>query len=394
LREMWSGAACAPQSRRDPKGVEHSSHRFARLKQYWPRLRHQERYLLASFLSMLSVALPCCSSPSSPTQQPPYPPSPLIETVTWDFANLVRLAPGSDLWPITWAVDDALYTSWGDGGGFKGTNRDGRVSLGFGRIAGPPSGFTTANVWGGKDALNQATFRGKCAGLLSVDGILYAWINRQDGVRPTFKLAWSANFADSWQLSPWTLQSIEFAPSTILNYGKDYTGARDDFVYFYGGAWGPAQNVYLVRVHKHQIRHWARYEFFKGLDAAGDPLWTSDMTQRRPVFSDPNLVHEVNGALKASVIYNPGIGRFLLSVPHGGVGRLGFFDAPDPWGPWSTVVYYDDWGQFGSRPEGLLYTFPTKWISADGQTMYMIFSGPDMYDSFNLIKSTLTLRVR
>ena len=45
--------------------------------------------------------------------EPPYPPSQVIESITW--SNKITLASGSDLWPATWASDGNLYTMWGDG---------------------------------------------------------------------------------------------------------------------------------------------------------------------------------------------------------------------------------------------------------------------------------------
>jgi hypothetical protein len=328
---------------------------------------------------------------AAPAQTLPYPPSPVIDNVTWDFANLMSLAPGSDLWPITWAADDNLYTSWGDGGGFGGNNSDGRVSLGFARIVGPPTGFTTANVWGGKNPENPPSFGGKSAGMLAVDGILYAWINLQNVNPPDFRLAWSSDLSATWQQVGWTFQSSNFAPSTILNFGRDYAGARDGFVYFYGGKWGQTNHMYLTRAPKAQIKERAAYEFFKGLDAQGTPVWTSDIAQLAPVFTDVNLANEFNGALKGSVSYNPGINRYLLTVAHGGTGKLGIFDAPEPWGPWTTVAYYDNWGGFGTSGEALIYVLPTKWMSADGKTVWCVFSSAS-HDSFNLLKATLTLK--
>src|SRR4029077_12638715 len=106
--------------------------------------------------------------------QPPYPPSAVIEGIDWDFDHRVRQAPGSDLWPMTWAADDNLYTAWGDGGGFGGTNSDGRASLGFARIEGPAERFRATNVWGGKNCERAGTFGGKVGALLSVDTTLYA----------------------------------------------------------------------------------------------------------------------------------------------------------------------------------------------------------------------------
>jgi len=45
----------------------------------------------------------------------PYPPSPVIKGVTFDFSSRDRRAPGSDNWAITWADDDHTYAAWGDG---------------------------------------------------------------------------------------------------------------------------------------------------------------------------------------------------------------------------------------------------------------------------------------
>jgi hypothetical protein len=363
------------------------------------------RHLLMIFMLMLPCAFVYCGGTgdgqtSRGVVEPPYPPSPVIENITWDFDNLTREAPGSDLWPVTWGADDNLYASWGDGVGFGAIDFDeqwgpDRTSLGFSRIEGSPTNFKGINIWGGKDTENPATFEGKSAGILSVDGVLYAWINTQNGSPADFKLAWSSDLGASWQLSSWIFSSSgTFFPSTFLNFGRDYFGARDGFLYFYGGNWGHTRNVYMGRVPKDKINDRAAYEFLSGFDAKGKPVWTSDISKRQPVFTDPNLADEFNGALKASVIYNPGIGRYILTVPHGGVGKLGIFDAPEHWGPWTTVAYHENWGGFGTNVsgEGLLYVFPTKWISSDGKTMWCIFSGRGEFDSFNLIRATLAVK--
>ena len=65
------------------------------------------------------------SLPGGRADQPiaaaPYPPSRMIEGITWHWETHRTAAPGSDLWPVTWAADGHLYTAWGDGGGFGGT---------------------------------------------------------------------------------------------------------------------------------------------------------------------------------------------------------------------------------------------------------------------------------
>lgn len=113
----------------------------------------------------------------------------------------------------------------------------------------------------------------------------------------------------------------------------------------------------------------------------------------QPVFSDPN------GVALAGVVYAPALKRFLFTSFHTGPGQLGVFDAPEPWGPWTTVSYSKDWGKMGVTGEGLTCEFPQKWMSPDGLTLWSIFSvygpgaktGIQAHDRFNLVKATLTL---
>ena len=51
--------------------------------------------------------------------------------------------------------------------------------------------------------------------------------------------------------------------------------------------------------------------------------------------------------------------------------HLGIFDAPTPWGPWSVVDYIADWGAPENR---FAPNIPSKWISDDGTTFYLLYS--------------------
>jgi len=352
--------------------------------------------LLALALSLL-VTPACTHLLASP--QPPYPPSALIGGIQWDFTSHRRLAPGSDLWPVTWGVDGDIYTSWGDGGGFGGTNNRGRVSLGFARLEGSPENFRGFNLWGGYQAAHRAAFRGKCAGMIAVRGVLYAWINTQNGHPPDVRLAWSADRGATWRLSDWAFPSSgSFFPATFLNVGRDNDRSPDDFVYSYGARWihtqGPEDSLYLTRVRQSRITDRSAYEFFAGLYEGQRPRWDRDVAKRVPVFRDPNGVGNTG---LAQAIYHPLLKRYLLTVGHrppmvlaltNAVQRLGVFDAPHPWGPWTTVAYYEDWGDFGDG-EALGYGFPLKWIEPDGKTMWMVFSSTGELDAFNLIRLRL-----
>jgi hypothetical protein len=65
-------------------------------------------------------------------------------------------------------------------------------------------------------------------------------------------------------------------------------------------------------------------------------------------------------------------------------GGFGIYDAPEPWGPWTSVFFNEDW----DVGPGETCSIPTKWISGDGKTVHLVFSGDD---SFSVRKATLTV---
>jgi len=355
-----------------------------------------------ALFSLLAMLL--CSSGSPGAPAPPYQTSQRIERIEWHWETHRTAAPGSDLWPVTWASDDNLYTAWGDGGGFGGTDQDGRVALGFGRIEGPAERFEGFNVNGGKSPENPASFakRGKTGGVLCYRGVLYAWINRQNGTWPDVDegLAWSTNMAATWEQSSWVFPkgAGQFKPSTFVNAGKDYSQLIPDlagFIYFYGVRQGNDTNVYLGRVRADRLRDRTGFEFLSGIARGGKPHWSADPGDIQPVFTDAHGVGDL-----PCVNYCRALNCFLLAIFHKGPGQLGIFDAPSPWGPWTTVAYYEDWGGMGVDGQGLTCNFPQKWMSPDGLTLWSVFSGYGpgaqqgvwAHDRFNLVKATLTLR--
>ncbi len=340
-------------------------------------------------------------SPLGSAKQPPYPRSQIIASVDWHWDTLTTAAPGSDLWPVAWGPDDNLYAAWGDGGGFGGSDSDGRVALGFARIEGTPPTWRGVNVNGGKNPEHPASFarKGKTAGLAFVDGVLYATVNLQDGPWPDVNhvLAWSRDLAATWTQAPWLFArgAGHFHPAQFLSFGKDYTSlprSLDGYVYLYGpkqsAEGGNGHALYLARVLRAKLREQAAYEFFRRANATGPAEWVAASSQASPVFIDPN------GVSPGSVVYDAPLRRFLLTSYHVGPGQLGVFEAPNPWGPWRTIDYHEDWGGMGAKGEGLTCSFPPKWISADGLTLWCVFSvygegakiGIHAHDRFNLLK--------
>jgi CubicO group peptidase (beta-lactamase class C family) len=318
---------------------------------------------------------------------PPYPPSSVIKEIAWAPADeIIRKASGSDNWPITWADDDNQYTAYGDGWGFEPKTKK-KLSLGIAKITGSPPDFSGTNIRTETgERLGQGAKGAKASGMLMIDGVLYMLV-RNTG---NSQLAWSADHGESWTWCDWKFMESFGAP-TFLNFGGNYDGARDKFVYIYShdsdSAYEPADRFVMARAAKNEIRNRGSYTFFKGLDEQGGPVWTKNIRQRDAVFVNPDNCY------RSQVSYNRGLKRFLWCQvlpasrhPQGTrfQGGFGIYDAPQPWGPWTTVYYTQEW----DVGPGETSSFPTKWISTDGKTCHLLFSGNDC---FSARKAVLTV---
>lgn len=332
-----------------------------------------------------------------------YPPSSVFETINWDFSTLKTAAPGSDLWAVTWGADDNLYTAWGDGGGFGGTNSRGRVYMGVARIEGSPGTWQGFNVFGGYNGEVPATFIGKSTNIISVDGSLYMFVTEQ-GVWQRAKIGRSDDYGKTWTFnngsfanSGWDFAEAggAFAGPAFIEFGKDNSGALDAYIYLYSRRTRNANETELLlcRVLRTKIQSRADYEFFNGTDGLGKPLWSKDLAQAKTIFED-----KTNGlSWGYGALYLPAYKRYILTMRatdsnNGRYGNWGIYDAPNPWGPWTTVVHYDNWDAgtpIDGAGEQILFNFPAKWLGADNLTMWMIMS---VSDSFNVIKGSLKLR--
>jgi hypothetical protein len=97
-----------------------------------------------------------------------------------------------------------------------------------------------------------------------------------------------------------------------------------------------------------------------------------------------------------SVSYNPGLKRYLLTTEHTEThaGKLGIFDAPEPWGPWTTVAYEETWGAPHVEVSTFYWNFPSKWLSSDGSRFTLVFTGKNTNDSWNTVAGRFVLRSR
>ena len=308
----------------------------------------------------------------------PYPASEVIKDVEWaPVDTIVRGAEGSDNWPITWADDDSQYAAYGDGWGFE-PKSDRKLSLGLARIAGGPENFKGVNICSetveraGDDKAGP-----KASGMLCVNGILYMLVRNVGNSQ----VAWSDDHGANWNWCDWKFETGFGAP-TFLNFGRNYESARDGYVYIYShdnvSAYSPADRMVLARVLLDRIRERKAYEFLRSFDDDHRPVWIHNIHERDAVFVNPGRCY------RCGITYNAGLKRYLWcqvlpeSTDTRGPryqGGFGIYEAPEPWGPWHTVFYTETW----DTGPGETSTFPTKWMSEDGRTCHLLFSGNDSF---------------
>lgn len=318
----------------------------------------------------------------------PFPESPHIGGLRWaPVETIERRAQGSDNWPVTWADDDALYTAYGDGRGFEPFTPE-KLSLGFAKIEGMPPDFQGRNIPAPSlQAAGDGAKGPKASGLLCADGILYLWTRNVGNAQ----LAWSTDHGATWSRAAWRLTNSFGCPS-FLNFGKNNADARDTFSYTYSpdsdSAYERSDRLVLARAPTARLPDRDAWEFFAGMNASGQPTWSRNISERRGVFENAGRCG------RTSVVWNGPLRRYLLVQPLPGLapgtpeapgraapmdtrfsGGLAVYDAPEPWGPWTTVYSTNRW----AVGPGESASFPTKWISTDGLTLHLVFSGDDTF---------------
>ena len=317
--------------------------------------------------------------------------SPVIRDIVWaPPETIIRRAAGSDNWPITWADDEALYTAYGDGRGFEPFVPK-KLSLGLAKVLGTPPDIRGVNLRSPSvEATGDDVAGHKASGMLMVDEVLYLLVRNVDNSR----LAWSVDHGETWTLADWRFTESFGAPS-FINFGRNYAAARDEFVcvvsHDSGSAYRVASAFVLARAPHDELRDRDAWQYFTGM-SGGKPQWTADVKRRQPVLRNPGKCYRVSAS------YNGGIHRYLMvhAIPTSSsedragrpdtrfAGGLAVYDAPEPWGPW-TVAYKTDAWDVGP---GETCSFPTKWMTGDGRTLHLVFSGDD---SFSVRQATITL---
>ncbi len=327
-----------------------------------------------------------------------------ITGITFTWSTHRREAESSDNFPITWSTNDNQYTSGGDGNQWDGVSTRGR--LWYAEIDGTKDNYTgTMQYTKPEPSAGDAT--GKTYGMLALGNAIYNWIAPNSGNTNFTKqtLYKSTDDCVSWITTGIILEDSDFnlCPPTILNYGKDYNGNVDGYIYHYAadikdtGTTLPIQKdgtngeIWLFRCLIADIEIFANYEWFTG--TAETPTWGT-YANRKAVITDTDGVSWNTGSCN----WVPGLNRYLFATEHTAskVGNLKIREAPNPWGPWTVIHNETNWpqdstGSFDDPVEqtGFYWTFAPKWWDQNGNGV-MLASGISSMDSWNSIEISLT----
>jgi hypothetical protein len=397
-----------------------------------------------------SAPVDVSTPPESGRAEAPYCASSLIRSMTWDWAGGYRAAEGSDLWPVTWGQDGNVYTFFGDGGGFGGDDHRGRTSFGIAMLTARPPLNPAAeiNLYGGYLPRYPSHLSGKARALIAVGSNFYAiaGLYRSSDAKSSapqpisgspehVEMVYSPHDAHSWRDSGWTFCSSDtgaafagdgaFCPSGFINFGAGNAGARDRYVYLMGtspasdraAGMETAARTYLARVARTRILQRDAYRYFAGLDSGLKPVWSADPARMQPIFTDRSAQRPGCGGQCSmssnleEAVYDAPLQRFIGVAQGNLLAQTSFYESVNPWGPWATISYHNidaadgsgGWGNLGSAAGESLGVHPVNaWTSADGRTLWMVYSsdgraGPDALfpppgtklDAFHLLRVEL-----
>ena len=182
----------------------------------------------------------------------------------------------------------------------------------------------------------------KASGIVMVNGVLYLWVRNVGNSQ----LLWSRDHGKTWE---WGFKmETSFGSPAFLNFGRNYRGrARRLRLHLFAGRPERVRERQSARAGAGSARAHSgpsAWEFFERSDARGQPGVDRDINRRGAVFKKPS------GCQRVDVVYNPGIRRYLMALGYNHEGAWGLFDAPEPWGPWTTVFHTDGDAKTGTSP--------------------------------------------
>ena len=360
--------------------------------------------------------------------------------------------PGTDgdIWPVTWADDDAMYSVCCDTYCMGSELYDG-VKVGqnaaFCRITGMPGAHAVQPInpmtqlgkgglyhghgeaWkaAGMVSVNEAkklklncedsAGSWKTSGILCVKGRLYLAAFHHRYVTETENWPWwtataasiisSGDHGATWSPIPEKpmFEGKRFGNPSFVQYGKDYSLAPDNYVYAVStgeGRWTNNDHCFLGRAPADSIEKPESWSFFAGLD--GDREQWDTLDKAKPIITAPRSL-----GCGPDVVWHPVEKTHLLvtfSVPtmpddtDEAVGKdairahlertiLHLYVSDKLWGPW-RLVYSGE----GSGPVDYSPRIPAKWLDRAGEA-WLLSAGnfgrvPYFADHYGCVVSRMT----
>ena len=347
---------------------------------------------------------------------PPFPRSTKFHSNV-SFTNAMYYGTEGDTWPTTWLQDGTQLTAAGDRGD-DGTHMsmwrvNGTAPDAVGSVI-PMQPVSNDVVWikGGTveaeycrvDGVKKNIHNVKPTSLISVEGNVYWGITcmnygdellfkRQHNYHAGIAKATDAG-GQTWNFSATssTFFTGRLAAPMFIQFGKDNEDAVDEYVYAHfpyandqyttvtGGAesfWNNSDDVILGRVAKTEILNRDSWEFFQdSKTGAATAAWTSNESDAVSVMHFDKMLgmNQVN--------FHKPSGRYLVAnygfIDLNGLPRpwhqkpapmrhrtqLMFFEAPQPWGPFTYFHRDDDWMAPDGATGAYCPVFPPKWMTA------------------------------
>ncbi|WP_052592889.1 DUF4185 domain-containing protein [Luteipulveratus mongoliensis] len=326
------------------------------------------------------------------------PPSTFIGTSSVESHESVTTKSDGDLWPSCWAANDTLYSANGDG---KGFSTDGEFSdIAVSEIRGTVpslSGTTIArgdqigSVWSG-EGYNRKPTGMVCDGNTIYLAVQDLALDFNDVPAASIVKSVDGGRTWTWDRSKPMFSDHEFTTVWFADFGRGKAAAPDGYVYAYGldDNWRDSfddtvpdpQDLFLARVPKAKIQNRGAWQFYRGLDAKRNPLWSKRIGDKQPIMHDGRRLYEqtYSGSQPArgfsvvsqgGVTYDAPLKRYLYASWT--EFTYEFYESPTPWGPWKHFQSKD----FGGYPwaptkyGGYGTTMPSKFMSADGRSLYV-----------------------
>ena len=168
-------------------------------------------------------------------------------------------------------------------------------------------------------------------------------------------------------------QNMEHSPdgkAYLVAHGSDLKFYPVPVEHFAHNSWITGDQIYLLRVTPtpETINDPSAYEFYAGKDGDGHPIWTKDFSEIQPLLEWQNNMGCV------TVTYNAPLHRYFMAVTDGRdtMSHMNTYilESESLTGEWKLETYMKNFGE-----QAYFVNFPSKFISPDGKSMYICYSG-------------------